>query len=317
MDKERIEQLEKELAASKNEAILWKKEAEAAYAYNKNCNKWWEFKLERAVAEAKNQQFLLDRVGNKFNYSDDVCINLNDFSPCTEYFADTEEIIKRGRKSSSLWKRMAKALFARNKIQIRLHEQELEKFDKSIYQQVILFGDLDLLCRHLIRNSGNMTYNNDLSAIRCNFYKAVIPENILDIHKVRQWAFLWKQKAKNLFQCIKYLEDMAEIYQEECRQAWNNFYKLEAAINNLITEEFLKGVEVEAAHQRNRWKETDPYKTDVDWFWLIGYLAGKALSTESDLDKKKHRIIALAAAAANWFKSLNETLNESPNGENK
>jgi hypothetical protein len=50
------------------------------------------------------------------------------------------------------------------------------------------------------------------------------------------------------------------------------------AINTPEIHDFLAAVENEALHQRERWgSEHDAGKTDADWFWLIGYLAGKAL----------------------------------------
>lgn len=44
---EKISLLEKDLVKNQNEALLWKKEAEAAYKYNKDLNKWWQFKVDR------------------------------------------------------------------------------------------------------------------------------------------------------------------------------------------------------------------------------------------------------------------------------
>jgi hypothetical protein len=91
--------------------------------------------------------------------------------------------------------------------------------------------------------------------------------------------------------------------------------ELERQANLLNTPElhdFSKAVVLEAAHQRERWPTGhDANKTDADWFWLIGYLAGKALHTPiaKDLhsdgpirvtEKRLHRIITIAAAAANW-----------------
>lgn len=76
--------------------------------------------------------------------------------------------------------------------------------------------------------------------------------------------------------------------------------------------DFVKAVQLEAAHQRKRWgADHDAGKSDADWFWLIGYLAGKALHNpcpkgqvswvrEDQLEKQLHRIITVAAAAANW-----------------
>lgn len=68
--------------------------------------------------------------------------------------------------------------------------------------------------------------------------------------------------------------------------------------NTPHTDEFLKAVELEALHQRERWAaEHDAGKTDADWFWLIGYLAGKALNKP---EKQLHHIITTAAACLNW-----------------
>jgi hypothetical protein len=74
--------------------------------------------------------------------------------------------------------------------------------------------------------------------------------------------------------------------------------ELEALINNPHTADFLEAVRLEAAHQRERWgTEHDDGKTDADWFWLVGYLAGKAIHKP---EKQLHHIITTAAACLNW-----------------
>lgn len=73
---------------------------------------------------------------------------------------------------------------------------------------------------------------------------------------------------------------------------------LKAQINNPHTDDFLEAVRLEAAHQRERWGvEGDAGKEDTDWFWLIGYLAGKAISKP---EKILHHIITTAAVCLNW-----------------
>jgi hypothetical protein len=77
---------------------------------------------------------------------------------------------------------------------------------------------------------------------------------------------------------------------------------------------FRDGVVLEAAHQRARWgAEHDAGKEPSAWFWLVGYLGGKALAshiaflaTGSDehRDKALHRTIATAAALANWHAAI-------------
>ena len=62
--------------------------------------------------------------------------------------------------------------------------------------------------------------------------------------------------------------------------------------------DFIEGARREAIHQRVRWgSDHDEGKTDADWFWLIGYLAGKALHKP---EKRLHHLVTTAAALANW-----------------
>jgi hypothetical protein len=50
-------------------------------------------------------------------------------------------------------------------------------------------------------------------------------------------------------------------------------------LNNPIILEFLDGTRAEVAHQIQRWGTVgDRAKAPADWFWLVGYLAGKALA---------------------------------------
>jgi hypothetical protein len=83
--------------------------------------------------------------------------------------------------------------------------------------------------------------------------------------------------------------------------------RLNAIINTPHADEFLRAVSIEAEHQRQRWSsEHDAGKTPADWFWLVGYLAGKALHAAAACDAKKaeHHIITTSAACANWHLAL-------------
>lgn len=54
--------------------------------------------------------------------------------------------------------------------------------------------------------------------------------------------------------------------------------ELEALINTPQTADFFQAVRLEAAHQQERWGTAhDQGKEPNDWFWLLGYLGGKAL----------------------------------------
>jgi hypothetical protein len=80
-----------------------------------------------------------------------------------------------------------------------------------------------------------------------------------------------------------------------------------AVINSPETADFMAGVPIEAAHQRDRWpSEHDAGKAPEDWLFLVGYLAGKACAAvrAGDITKARHHTISSAAALANWHASL-------------
>lgn len=80
--------------------------------------------------------------------------------------------------------------------------------------------------------------------------------------------------------------------------AYNRIVYLEALINTPHTNDFLEAVRLEAAHQREHWGSSqDEGKTDADWFWLLGHLAGKAVHLP---EKQLHHIITSAAVLLNW-----------------
>jgi hypothetical protein len=73
------------------------------------------------------------------------------------------------------------------------------------------------------------------------------------------------------------------------------------AINTPEIEHFLQAVHNEALHQRERWdSDHDAGKEDTDWYWLIGYLAGKAIRPNQTREKVLHHIITTAAVCLNW-----------------
>jgi hypothetical protein len=79
-------------------------------------------------------------------------------------------------------------------------------------------------------------------------------------------------------------------------------------INTPETADFMAGVPIEAAHQRERWGAShDAGKTPFDWFWLVGYLAQKAATAAvaGNHEKAMHHTISTAAALANWHAALN------------
>ncbi len=73
------------------------------------------------------------------------------------------------------------------------------------------------------------------------------------------------------------------------------------AINTPEIRDFITAIEREALHQRERWgAQGNGGKSDADWFWLIGYLAGKAIRPDATDEKRLHHIITTGAACLNW-----------------
>lgn len=87
------------------------------------------------------------------------------------------------------------------------------------------------------------------------------------------------------------------------------------AINTPEVLDFITATHNEALHQRDRWGSThDEGKQASDWFWLVGYLAGKALNSSKAGDQNKylHHIVTCAAALCNWHAAVLGATNMRP-----
>lgn len=83
----------------------------------------------------------------------------------------------------------------------------------------------------------------------------------------------------------------------------------ERLLNTPVLHEFADGVVLEALHQRERWgAEHDAGKEPLDWYWLIGWLAGKAVKAldAGDTDKALHHTISTSAVLANWHAHIED-----------
>lgn len=90
-------------------------------------------------------------------------------------------------------------------------------------------------------------------------------------------------------------------------KAADEIERLTALINTPLNSDWIEGVKIEAAHQQERWgSDNDVGKTAIDWFWLLGYLAGKTVSAANagDIDKALHHTISSGAALLNWYRAL-------------
>lgn len=108
----------------------------------------------------------------------------------------------------------------------------------------------------------------------------------------------------------RYTGHISELFGRAAMEIEN----LQQIVDSPDPKNFLEATEKEAKHQNMRWGTTDDAgKTDADWFWLIGYLAGKVLhTTPEDLEKRLHRITTIAAAASNWHHAIRGKNNMRP-----
>jgi hypothetical protein len=96
------------------------------------------------------------------------------------------------------------------------------------------------------------------------------------------------------------LQRRVELLETEIR-------RVHSLINSPETENFLEGVKREVAHQRERWGAPhDREKSAEHWYWLVGYLGGKALRAAigGDRDKALHHTISSASALAHWHAAI-------------
>lgn len=104
------------------------------------------------------------------------------------------------------------------------------------------------------------------------------------------------------------------LSEDEARELVAEVERLHGLINNPHTEQFLKAVRLEAAHQRERWGDAhDRQKSDADFFWTLGWLAGKAVRFESQ-EKRLHHIVTSAALCLNWHRLAKESAAPAKNG---
>lgn len=100
---------------------------------------------------------------------------------------------------------------------------------------------------------------------------------------------------------------LGEVDSAESLGRVSELEKLAKLVNRPITDDFLKGVQFEAAYQVKLWgQEHDAEKSPEDWMFLFGWLAGKATQARKSGNEKKakHHAITAAAALYNWHASI-------------
>ena len=124
-----------------------------------------------------------------------------------------------------------------------------------------------------------------------------------------------KRKAQEIVEhlrlCCVYGETM--LSPAEIEKAADELERLDGLLNNASIDDYLESVKLETAHQVELWGESDRrHKSHEDWFWLVGYLAGKALraAITGDREKAMHHCISTSAALANWHRAVKDNQND-------
>lgn len=99
----------------------------------------------------------------------------------------------------------------------------------------------------------------------------------------------------------------SKISEGEAADLRADLARLQQLLSRPYVGAWLDEILVEAAHQRERWgAHHDTGKAPEDWFWLVGYLAGKALAAHKagDAEKAHHHTVSTAAVLAHWAAAI-------------
>lgn len=115
-------------------------------------------------------------------------------------------------------------------------------------------------------------------------------------------------KASHEFDVVtQAYEDEVSSLRAEVRILEDEVQRLTNLINTPHTNDFLEAVRIEIAHQKESGTAAhDSMKSQADWYWLLGYLGGKALHSAlaENIEKAKHHTITVAAMCAQWHENL-------------
>lgn len=118
-----------------------------------------------------------------------------------------------------------------------------------------------------------------------------------------------EQRAAEFSRQLAAERERSQALEREVREVRARNAELERRINTPELEDFDAGIKLEAAHQVERWGEAhDRSKSAENWYWLVGFLAGKALraAIEGDREKALHHTISTAAALRNWHRAIQQ-----------
>jgi hypothetical protein len=113
--------------------------------------------------------------------------------------------------------------------------------------------------------------------------------------------------ARNLIDPIACRHWLSQTCIDNLRTDLERERKARGELAGAVTNSFWEGLRVEREFQRRKWGAVDDRnKAPADWFWLVGYLAGKALTAHvtGDSYKARHHTISAAAVLSHWWDAI-------------
>lgn len=100
-----------------------------------------------------------------------------------------------------------------------------------------------------------------------------------------------------------------ESLRPELKAGWENAAQAvkKTVIETAVNAPFLAGLNVEEQYQQLIWGTPhDREKTPHAWYWLLAYLAGKAVTAQQtgDFEKAMHHTISSAAMLSQWHQAI-------------
>lgn len=172
------------------------------------------------------------------------------------------------------------------------------------------------------RPSGKLTmpflHQTDIRAPQVFDYMCDVTVAFPDAITLAEEVVAEVERLNNLLAIREANYDMENRLGKENEELHAEVERLNGLINTPELQDFMEAIKLEAAHQRERWGEAHDTAKDVpDWFWLIGYVCGKAMNAwkNNNHEKLLHHIITTAAVCLNWHRHAKATYEKARGGE--
>lgn len=101
---------------------------------------------------------------------------------------------------------------------------------------------------------------------------------------------------------LTYMPSAYTKLEAELKEAHAEIERLTGIIHTPESDDFIKGMSIEAEYQREAWEVDDALKTPAQWLANIAWLAAKAVTAlvSGDTEKARHHMVTTAACCKRW-----------------